>query len=117
MLRVDINLLFTVINILLLAVAFKIFLFKPVENIIAKRQEEVEEQYDAAVKKQEEAEPEGGAELEDEAEAEPGGEAEDELEDEPEAENETEDVLEDEAGSEETAYTLESSDRGKVLKW
>ena len=35
---------------------FKIFLFKPVENIIAKRQEEVEEQYDAAVKKQEEAE-------------------------------------------------------------
>ncbi len=56
MLRVDINLLFTVINILLLAVAFKIFLFKPVENIIAKRQEEVEEQYDAAVKKQEEAE-------------------------------------------------------------
>ena len=63
---------------------------------------------------EEEAEPDGEDELEDKPGAEPGDEADDELEDEPEAENETEDVLEDEAGSEETVYTLESSDRGKV---
>ena len=55
MLRVDINLLFTVINLLLLTVAFRIFLFKPVKKIIEKRQEEVDAEYNEAKKKQEEA--------------------------------------------------------------
>ncbi len=48
MLRIDINLIFTVINILLLALAFRIFLFGPVKKIIAKRQEEADEEYEKA---------------------------------------------------------------------
>ena len=40
MLRLDWNLLFTVINLLLLFVLMKIFLFKPVQKIIAARQAE-----------------------------------------------------------------------------
>ncbi len=43
------SILFTVINLLILFVAMKIFLFKPVRNIIAKRQEEA----DAAAKEAE----------------------------------------------------------------
>ena len=47
MLEIDFwSILFTVINLLILFVAMKFFLFKPVRNIIAKRQEEA----DAAAK-------------------------------------------------------------------
>jgi len=56
MLRVDINLLFTVINLLILFVAFKIFLFKPVQDIIKKRQELADESFNEAVQKLKEAE-------------------------------------------------------------
>ena len=43
MIRIDAaNLIFTVINLLVLVVAMRIFLFKPVQNIIAKRQEEAD---------------------------------------------------------------------------
>ncbi|MBO4627639.1 MAG: ATP synthase F0 subunit B [Lachnospiraceae bacterium] len=42
MLEIGWNLLFTVINLVILFVAMKIFLFKPVRNIIAKRQEEAD---------------------------------------------------------------------------
>ena len=38
------NLLFTVINLLILFVLLKLFLFKPVGKIIAKRQQEIDEQ-------------------------------------------------------------------------
>lgn len=61
MLRIDINLLFEVINLLVLFIAFKKFLFKPVKKIIAQRQEEADLEYkkasdtmkDAEAKKQE----------------------------------------------------------------
>lgn len=55
MLRIDWNLLFTIINLLLLFVAMKKFLFKPVEKIIAARQEEADRQLDEAVTKQAQA--------------------------------------------------------------
>lgn len=55
MLRLDWNLLFTVINLLLLFVLMKIFLFKPVKNIIAQRQAEADKQFNEAAKKQAEA--------------------------------------------------------------
>ena len=42
MLRVDINLLFTVINLLFLVFLMKKFLFKPVRAILEKRQSEIE---------------------------------------------------------------------------
>lgn len=48
MLRVDINLLFTVINLLFLAFLMKKFLFKPVREILAKRQNEIEAAYQNA---------------------------------------------------------------------
>ncbi|MBR5116835.1 MAG: ATP synthase F0 subunit B [Lachnospiraceae bacterium] len=48
MLRIDINLIFTVINILILAIAMKIFLFNPVKDIIDKRQKEADEEYEKA---------------------------------------------------------------------
>ena len=44
MLRIDINLLFEVINLLILFIAFKFVLFKPVQKIIAQRQEEADKQ-------------------------------------------------------------------------
>ena len=40
MLRIDINMLFEIINLLILFIAFKFVLFKPVQKIIAQRQEE-----------------------------------------------------------------------------
>ena len=56
MIRIDAaNLIFTVINLLVLAVAMRIFLFKPVQNIIAKRQEEADKQLLEAAQKQEAA--------------------------------------------------------------
>lgn len=42
------NLLFIVINILILFIAMKKFFFKPVQDIIAKRQEEADEQFEKA---------------------------------------------------------------------
>ncbi len=48
MLRVDINLLFTVVNLLVLVFLMKKFLFKPVREVIGKRQAEIEESYKKA---------------------------------------------------------------------
>lgn len=45
MLRLDWNILFTVINLIILFIAFKIFLFKPVQKIIAERQEEADRKF------------------------------------------------------------------------
>ena len=39
MLKLDINILFTVINIIILLVAMKFFLFKPIHKVLAKRQQ------------------------------------------------------------------------------
>ena len=55
MLRIDINLIFTVINILILAVAMRFLLFKPVKDIIAKRKEEADQEYEKAIATQKEA--------------------------------------------------------------
>ena len=56
MIRIDAaKLIFTVINLLVLVVAMRIFLFKPVQNIIAKRQEEADKQLLEAAQKQEAA--------------------------------------------------------------
>lgn len=53
MLSVDINLLFTVINILVLCVLVRIFLFKPVHKILEERQRLVDQDLaDAAAAKQ-----------------------------------------------------------------
>lgn len=48
MLRIDINLVFTIINLLVLYFLMKKFLFKPVNNIIAKREEAIKKQFDDA---------------------------------------------------------------------
>lgn len=48
MLRIDLNLLWTILNLLLLFILVKVFLFKPVQKIIAARQEEVDKQFDDA---------------------------------------------------------------------
>lgn len=45
MLRVDINLLFTIINLLILFVLMYIFLLKPVRKIIEQRQETIDQQF------------------------------------------------------------------------
>jgi len=52
MLRLDINLLFTIINLLLLFVLMKKFLFKPVQNILDERQCEADRQFEEAKAKQ-----------------------------------------------------------------
>ncbi len=49
------SILWTVVNLLILFVAFKIFFFKPIANIIAKRQEEANEIYGKAEAKESEA--------------------------------------------------------------
>ncbi len=56
MLRLDINLVFTIINVLLLYAVVRIFLFKPIKKILAARQEEVEAQYAKAEEAQADAE-------------------------------------------------------------
>lgn len=56
MLRLDINLLFSVINILILYLGCKKFLFKPVNAIIAKRQEEIDAGFAEADRAKAEAE-------------------------------------------------------------
>ncbi len=48
MLRIDINLLFEIINLIILFIAFKFILFKPVQKIIAQRQEEADKEYNLA---------------------------------------------------------------------
>ena len=45
MLRLDINLIFTIINLLIWYLLIKKFLFKPVNNIIAKREKAIENRY------------------------------------------------------------------------
>lgn len=55
MLRVDINLVFTIINLLILFIALRIFLFKPVQKIIAQRQADADKEFDDAAKEKEEA--------------------------------------------------------------
>lgn len=55
MLRIDLNLLWTIINLLVLFVAMKFLLFKPVQKIIAARQEEADRQFGEAAAKQAEA--------------------------------------------------------------
>ncbi|MBO5239098.1 MAG: ATP synthase F0 subunit B [Lachnospiraceae bacterium] len=56
MLRLDWNILFTVINLIVLFIAMRIFLFKPVQKIIAARQEEADRQFADAAASKEEAE-------------------------------------------------------------
>ena len=55
MLRLDWNILFTVINLILLFIAMRVFLFKPVRKIIAARQEEGAKQFAEAAACMEEA--------------------------------------------------------------
>lgn len=49
------NLIFIVVNLLVLYVAMKLILFKPVQKIIAARQEEADRQFEEAAAKQAEA--------------------------------------------------------------
>ena len=55
MLRLDINLVFTIINLLVLYFLMKKFLFKPVNNIIAQREEAIKKQLDDADEAQKKA--------------------------------------------------------------
>ena len=50
------NLIITVINLLILTVALRVLLFKPVLKIIAQRQEEVDKELDEAKQVKKEAE-------------------------------------------------------------
>lgn len=50
------SIILTIVNLLVLLVALRIVLFKPVQKIIEARQEEADKQFDEAVKKREEAE-------------------------------------------------------------
>lgn len=57
MLKIDAaNIIFTVINLLILFVAMKIFFFKPIAKIIEERQKAADQQLDDAKAKQDEAE-------------------------------------------------------------
>jgi len=55
-LKLDINLLYTVINLLILYLIVKKILFKRINNIISRRQEEADAHYDRASEMQKEAE-------------------------------------------------------------
>ena len=48
MLRLDINLVFTIINLLILYFLLQKFLFKPVNNILAQREEAIKKQFEEA---------------------------------------------------------------------
>lgn len=49
MLRIDINLIFTVINVLVLCIAVRVFLWKPIHKILDQRQAQVDQDFaDAA---------------------------------------------------------------------
>lgn len=56
MLRIDINLLFTIVNLLVLYFLMQRFLFKPVREILEKRRLQIEEEYQTAEKVKAEAE-------------------------------------------------------------
>lgn len=56
MLRLDINLVFTIINLLVLYFLMKKFLFKPVNHIIAQREETIKKQFDEASQVRQKAE-------------------------------------------------------------
>ncbi len=56
MLRLDWNVLFTVVNLIILFVAMRVLLFKPVQKIIAARQEEADRQFKEAAASKAEAE-------------------------------------------------------------
>ena len=56
MLRIDINLIFTVINVLILCVAVRVFLWKPIHRILDQRQAKVEQDFADAAKAKSEAE-------------------------------------------------------------
>ncbi len=58
MLRLDINLVFTIINLLIWYVIIRIFLFKPINKVIDKRNKSIQEKYDEAKKLQEDAQAE-----------------------------------------------------------
>ena len=58
MLRLDMNLLWTVLNLLIWYVLIRKFLFKPINAVISKREEAIASQYAKAQKLQEEAEAE-----------------------------------------------------------
>ena len=47
MLRLDINLVFTIINLLIWYAIIRIFLFKPINKVIDKRSAAIQEKYDA----------------------------------------------------------------------
>ena len=49
------NIVFTILNLLILFIAFKFFFFKPIAAIIALRQKEANEIYDKAAEKEKEA--------------------------------------------------------------
>lgn len=55
MLRLDTNLLWTLINLVVLYILLRKFLFKPVRNILAKRKAEIDQSYGEAAKAQKEA--------------------------------------------------------------
>lgn len=55
MLRLDVNLLFTVLNLLLWYFLIRKFLFKPINQVIAKRQQAIEGRYEEARKVKEDA--------------------------------------------------------------
>ncbi len=55
MLRIDYNLIFTVINLLVLFIGLRLVLFKPVKKILDERQAEADREYDEAKEKQAEA--------------------------------------------------------------
>ena len=50
------SIILTVVNLLVLLIALRIFLFKPVQKIIAARQKEADRQFEENAKRQEEAE-------------------------------------------------------------
>ena len=58
MLRLDMNLLWTILNLLIWYGLIRIFLFKPINNVISKREEAIASQYAKAQQLQEEAEAE-----------------------------------------------------------
>ena len=55
-LSLDMNIVWTFVNILILFLFFRVFLFKPVNNILEQRQKLIEDEMDASKKSKEEAE-------------------------------------------------------------
>lgn len=55
MLRIDSNILWTIVNLLILYACMMRFLFKPVRNILAKRNEEINASFEDVKKRKEEA--------------------------------------------------------------